>query len=165
MNEVINETTNEMVTKDKEIIIMEQVLNGVMFHLFYIDLFTLINLDGFKRIHEYQKTEEENRLNKIKERYIHQHKKLPVLHPESINYWDKYEKSVEEEDIEEIVEHALEDYCDWENQALQNFVKWKEYDYAKDVMREIDRVKYIMVLLDKDGWSKENIEFLSRQLK
>lgn len=69
---------------------MERRLDGVMFHVFYADLFELLGLDGFKNLHKKQKREEEKSLNMLKSEYIEHCKKLPILNPSSINYWDKY---------------------------------------------------------------------------
>lgn len=153
----------------KEIKMMEQRLNGVMFHVFYTDLFELLNLEGFKKFHKKQKREEEASLNKLKTNYIRTHKKLPMLNPDnSANYWEKYKylnmDSLTQQEICEIVKDSINMHYKWEKQALKNYIAWDEMDVAKEVMKEVNTIEYISQLLNEYNYEYENVIYVSNKL-
>lgn len=159
---------NKLNTKSKEIKIMERRLDGVMFHVFYTDLFELLGLDGFKNLHKKQKREEERSLNKLKSEYIEHCQKLPMLNPSSINYWDKYSyldmNNMSDKEKCHIVKEALDHYREWEQASLKFFTSQDENDIAKEILKEIDMIDYIIFLLNKYGYDYENVLYLSKSL-
>lgn len=164
----VQQEQKQATTKPKEIKIMERRLDGVMFHIFYADLFELLGLDGFRNFHMRQKREEERSLNKLKSEYIDHCKKLPILNPSSINYWDKYShldmNNISESDKCNVVKQALEHYKEWEQTSLKYFISWNENEIAKEILKEIDMIDYIMFLLNKYGYDYENVLYLSKSL-
>ena len=158
----------EEVKHDPEIDMMEQILEGVMFHTFYVDLYELLDLQGFKKLHTYQKNEEEKKLNMMKKEYIKNHCKIPLLHIPKVKYWSENSglssNDMSDEDKAKIAIKALKDYCDWESDALESFVSWKQYDMAKDVMKEIDRIKYIMNIIQGNDNQYEIVKYVSNNI-
>ena len=161
--------TNKLDNKSKETKIMEQRLNGIMFHLFYKDFFNLLGLQGFSNYHEKQKKEEEESLNCLKDKYMKKFHKLPILAPHGDNkYWQEYSNLIfsdlSNEQICELVKTSMNKYYEWEQETLKKFIEWNEIEVAKEVMKEIDMITYIMELLDDYGYNYENIMYLSKKI-
>ena len=55
-------------------------------------------------------------------------------------------------------------YYEWEQETLKKFIEWNEIEMAKEVMKEIDMITYIMELLDDYGYNYENIIYLSKKM-
>ena len=62
--------------------ILTQGLEGVMFHSFERDMFSLLKLKGFAKMHCKQTKEESENLNALKDEYIEKYNKIPFLHTE-----------------------------------------------------------------------------------
>ena len=144
-----------------EIESMEQSLNGVMFHLFYADLFEALEIEPFEILHLKQSKEEEETLNKNKSKYIKKYKKIPSLKASPRIYEEKYSKmefeNLTKEEKQQIVKESFESYLEWETKALQNFSTWGKFEVVKKVLKEIETVKYILKLLSKYDYDYEKI--------
>lgn len=164
----MNNTTTQP-QKNMYVQIMERRLDGVMFHTFYSDLFELLGLTGFKKFHAKQAMEEKRSLEKLKSCYMKKYKMLPILETKSVEeYWSKYAnldmQHLTQPQIAEIVKASLDHYLSWEKTSLKNFIAWDEMEVAKEIMKEIDMIDYIVYLLNKYGYDYENILYLSEKL-
>ena len=149
--------------------ILTQGLEGVMFHSFERDMFSLLKLKGFAKMHCKQTKEESENLNALKDEYIEKYNKIPFLHTERKDYWKdfiaKNKNSFSEQEIIEKVKESLEEYCAWETKALNHLMNWKKY--AKDkhkvskmihgVIEEIEYVEKLDSILEKHGYTYEAI--------
>jgi phenylalanyl-tRNA synthetase alpha subunit len=141
--------------------IMEQNLEGVMFHLYSVDLFDLLDLKGFKKMHEYQVKEEAQELNNLKHKYIKLHNKIPILKSEN-KYWLKEEnKNFTHEEISEMVKESMENYANWESEVLEHLLKWKRladdkqlvHSMVEGVMKEIKYIETIINVLEEHNYN------------
>ena len=149
--------------------ILTQGLEGVMFHSFERDLFALLKLHGFSKLHEKQVEEEGKNLNLLKDEYIEKYNKIPFIHTERKDYWKEFiaknKNSFSEHEIIEKVKESLEEYCEWETKALKHLMHWKKHSKDKvkishmihDVIEEIEYVEKIDSILEKHGYSHEAI--------
>ena len=158
MDEMIKETIDQ----DEHIYIklIEQSLEGVMFHNYNIDIFDLLCLDGFKKLHTYQYKDEGNSLACLKHEYISKFHKLPTLQLKTANLWHETYNDISEERVPEIVRSALTAYYDWESGVLENLLSWRKeakdktlfQGKVKDVMCEIERLETIMDILESHNY-------------
>lgn len=157
----------EQKKSDEETMIktMEQNLKGVMFHTFETDLYCLLDLKGFKKMHKYQMQEESENLEELKHKYIKAYGKLPILeYKEETNLWKEHSTLIKEnishEQISKIVKKSMEDYANWETEVLEHLLKWKRVSQDRqmihlmieDVMREIKYVETIITILDEHSY-------------
>lgn len=153
---------------DPKLKIMEQRLDGIMFHIFYKDLFELLDLKGLEKFHLKQKELEENSLNCLKSHYIKCNHKLPILNPATINYHDLYSDinmdNMTNEKKAEIVKQSLEHYYKWEIAALKFFTSMNEIDVAKEVIKEVEKIENIINLMNTYGYTYDNVLYMSNYL-
>lgn len=158
--------------------IMERKLDGVMFHIYESDLFCLLELKGFKKMHEHQVKEENEELTKLKHEYIKKYCKIPKLKPETPIEWESNtEADISHEAICATVKDALEKYCDWETETLECLLKYKKDKSDKkmcqklieDVMHEIKFIGTIMCVLEEHNYHYDCVcemsDYLCRMFK
>jgi hypothetical protein len=156
-------TTKDNTLQDEEKIwikIMEQNLEGVMFHTFEEDLFCLLGLKGFKKLHKCQVQEESENLGHLKYKYMEHFKKLPILESD-FNKWKEYSnlsaETLSNDKISEMVEKSMKDYCNWETEVLEHLLEWKRdskdrqimHLMIKDVINEIKEIETIVHILEE----------------
>lgn len=172
----IEENTNE----DMMVKMMEQNLEGVMFHLFETDLYDLLKLPGFKALHYHQSQEETETLELLKHKYIEKYKKFPILKTKSIDRWEENEdlyKDLSEEKIISLVKESMKQYADWESEVLEHLLQWKRnvedrkivHKIIEDVMQEIKHIETLMDILEEHDYNYQCIceisDYLSRRYK
>ena len=170
-------TIDSEVINDEDVLIkiMEQNLQGVMFHLYQTDYFDFLNLEGFKKMHHFQSKEESDNLERLKHKYIKKYKKLPILKTKEKNYWEaetSLDGELPKEKINPAVKKSMEEYVDWESSVLEHLISWKRNvkdktlisEMIDDVMGEIKRVETIMDILEDHKYSCECINEMSEYL-
>lgn len=154
---------------------MEQNLEGVMFHVFEVDFYDLLGLHGFKAMHKCQVKEENANLSHLKHKYIEHYKKLPQLKAQKIDYWGEYAtltKEMSHEQISELVKHSMKHYADWETEVLEHLLKWKRsandrkifHEMIEDEMKEIKQIETLINILEEHNYNYECICELSDYL-
>ena len=161
------EEHSEKELKQDELILlkmMEQNLEGVMYHSFETDFYDLLKLDGFKLMHEYQAKEENENLKDLKNKYIKCYKKLPQLEiQKENNYWKDYSdltRDKAKEKLPELVKMSMKSYADWETEVLEHLLKWKRDFYdreifhsmIKEVMKEIEQIETLINILEEHNY-------------
>lgn len=170
---VLTETTEEedSMTKEEKVWIklMEQNLEGVMFHAFEADLHCLLDLKGFKKMHEYQYADEMENLGHLKHKYIEHYKKLPILKSEGPDRWGEYaeldKSTITHEKISKLVKKSMENYASWETEVLEHLLKWKRnaqdreliHTMIEDVVHEIKQVETMMNILEQHSYNYDCI--------
>lgn len=155
--------------------VMEQNLEGVMFHLFEIDLYNLFDLKGFKAMHKYQSRKEMGTLGRLKDLYIKKYKKLPQMETKNTDYWKNnaaLHKELSHEEISEIVKNSIKSYADWETEVLEHLLKWKRnsedreiiHGMVEDVMQELKQVETLINILEEHNYNYDCICELSDYL-
>ena len=170
-------TINSEIINDEDVLIkiMEQNLQGVMFHLYQTDYFDFLNLEGFKKMHHFQSREESDNLECLKHKYIKEYKKLPILKTKEKNYWEaetSLSGELPKEKINPAVKKSMEEYVDWESNVLEHLISWKRNVKDKafiskmidDVMEEIKRVETIIDILEDHKYNCECINEMSEYL-
>lgn len=161
-------TAQSAAKESKDIMVMEQALGGVMFHNFYTDFFTLLDLKGFRKLHWYQKKEEEEELEKLKQEYMEEYGKLPILKGHTVDYWTAHsglsKKDLTPKKISELVKHSLNEYKLWETKAHENFKNWEMHSLSKDVKEEIANIDELIDFLSYYDYSYESIQYISNKL-
>lgn len=149
--------------------IMEQNLEGVMFHTFETDLYCLLDLKGFKKMHECQSAEEKENLECLKHKYIETYKKMPILKNNGPDLWEKHSDlkgdMLSHEKVSELVKQSMEDYANWETDVLEHLLKWKRNSHDKklvhsmieDVMKEIKCLETLINILEEHHYHYECI--------
>lgn len=154
------------------ICLMEQSLEGVMFHNYNIDVFDVLDLCGFKKLHMCQYQDENADLESLKHEYIDKFKKIPILTIKTSNLWDHQLGEISEETIPALTKNALAKYYDWENHVLENLLNWRKNSHnkkmfqckIKDVMEEIERLETILDILEEHQYNYECIKEMSNFL-
>lgn len=148
--------------KEKIINILNQLLGGVKFHIYYTDFFQAIGLEGLSHFHKKQKTDEENKLNYCKSKYIDIYKEIPVINNDTVNNYliplehDKHNST--------LAVSAIKEYKKWELSTFNNFTNWEEFDLAKGVFQELEEIQEICQILKMHGENKETIEYISNNI-
>jgi hypothetical protein len=168
---VVETTSTHMAPTEEQvwIKIIEQNLEGVMFHSFEEDLYCMLNLKGFKRMHERQSIEEADNLRHLKYKYIEQYKKLPILESKGFDKWAAHaalrEDDLSHEKIAELVKEGMEDYASWEAEVLEHLLEWKRsasdrkvvHKMIEDVMKEIKYIETIIDVLEEHNYDYDCI--------
>jgi hypothetical protein len=166
-------SATELTEEDVWLKIMEQNLEGVMFHSYEEDLFTLLDLKGFRKMHKCQVEEESENLGNIKKKYIDLYKKMPVLESQGFDKWKMYDESeLSHEKIAAMVKESMEDYAHWETEVLEHLLKWKRntkdrklvHSMIEDVMKELKYIENIMDVLEEHEYNYECISEMSDYL-
>lgn len=166
---VQNRETSIQTGEEALIGIMNQSLEGVMFHSFEVDLYDLLRLDGFKKMHEHQVEEESCNLEKVKHKYIETYRKIPVLTAERKSLWKEKASlttdNITHEKAEELVKESMKAYCEWETEVLEHLMKIRRdskdkcaiHKMVKDVMEELEFVEAIVKVLEERDYSYDSI--------
>lgn len=91
--------------------------------------------------HKKQKTDEENKLNYCKSKYIDIYKEIPVINNDTVNNYliplehDKHNST--------LAVSAIKEYKKWELSTFNNFTNWEEFDLAKGVFQELEEIQEI----------------------
>lgn len=153
-----NKEENEKVAEQVYSIINEHMCKAIAFHEQLADYFCFLNLQGFKRMLDYQYMKECADKRKLHKRYINYHHKLipvkqiqiPVFIPTE---WNKYKTTdINDSVVPKFVRSALEQYKDWEEKTKEM------YEEQCDVLR-----KYNMV--SDEEYLKELIISVEKELK
>lgn len=155
---------------------MEQNLEGVMFHLFEVDFYNLFDLKGFSAMHKYQSRQEMGNLGRLKNEYIKKYNKLPQIETEYTDYWKDNKglyKGISHEEISELVKNSIKKYADWETEVLEHLLKWKRnssereliHNMVEDVMKELKQVETLIDILEEHNYNYECICELSDYLQ
>lgn len=154
---------------------MEQNLEGVMFHLFEVDLFDLLDLSGFKAMHKHQYKEEESNLEFLKHKYIKECEKFPMLKTGKTDFWESNADlygTFSHEKVSELVKTSMKHYADWETEVLEHLLKWKRsaedrkiiHCMIEDVMKELKQIETLIDILEEHNYNYECICELSDYL-
>ena len=173
----VTTVSSEYSNLDKEILnkMISQSLEGVMFHSFEVDLFDMLNLCGFKKMHQYQVEEESALLNELKHKYIQVYHILPQIQTNEISYWkdaSNISAAMTETEKSDWVKKSLKQYSDWESTVLENLFKWKRNasnknmfsEAIKDVMEEIERIDTLTSILNEHEYHFQCIQEVSEYL-
>jgi hypothetical protein len=156
--------------------IMEQNLEGVMFHSFEVDFYTMLDLKGFKRMHEHQVADETNSLKQLKCEFIKEYKKLPILKSKGSDLWSSHaalrEDDLSQDKVIELVKKSMEAYAKWEAEVLEHLLEWKRsandkktiHSMVEDVMQEIKYVETIIDVLEEHDYNYDCIQDMSNYL-
>lgn len=168
MEENINNIENEQrevkndAEKEKIINILNQLLGGVKFHIYYTDFFQAIGLEGLSHFHKNQKIDEENKLNYCKSKYIDIYKEIPNINNNEVqNYIIPLEL---DKHYSTLAVSAIKEYKKWELLAFNNFTNWEEFDLAKGVFQELEEIQEICQILETHGENKETIKYISNNI-
>jgi hypothetical protein len=157
--------------------IMSQNLDGVMFHSYERDLFDLLKLKGFRKMHCHQVCEENEELDKVKDKYMKVYKKLPILTATRKNLWKEHEgfssDGISGEEIGKLVKESMHAYADWESEVLDNLLTWKRntkdrklvHKMIVDVMEELEFVEAIINVLEECDYSYDRVCEMSDYLE
>lgn len=155
--------------KQKMINILNQLLDGVMFHTYHHDVFCLLNFEGLTEFHKERKEEEEEKLNYCKKKYIELYNEIPMLHPSEKAQYKSLSEGIDfsmmdEESKTKIAYEALQRYKKWETEALNSFIAWGEMDLANGVMEELKEVNAALNILDENGINYDNMLYISNHI-
>ncbi len=142
-------------------------IDGVMFHNFQVDLFTLLELDGFVCLHQHQVEEETEEFNENKDIYIKEFKKLPITNTK-INYWKHSTVSthIPNEEVARQVKLALHEYLSRESYVVERLREYRRQlpiyknrvqFMITDTLSEIEFVESIISCLEEDDFSYESV--------
>ncbi len=151
--------------------LIETSLEGVMFHNYNIDVFDVLDLPGFKKLHMYQYKEEGHNLECLKHTYIEKFRKLPVLTVKS-DFWRTSLDGASEETLPAMVKQVLTSYYDWESGVLDKLLEWRKcvkdksilQERIRNVMCEIEQLETLMDILDEHEYDYECICQMSNYL-
>jgi hypothetical protein len=159
------------------IAIMSQNLDGVMFHSYEKDLYDLLKLKGFKKMHCHQICEENEELEKIKDKYMKIYKKMPILSSSKSSLWrdnaNFSSEGISGEEISKLVKESMHAYADWESTVLDNLLTWKRntkdrklvHNMIVDVMKELEFVEAIINVLEECDYSYDRVCEMSGYLE
>lgn len=168
------EMTTPETPKDESVYLklIEISLEGVIFHNYNIDVFDVLELPGFKKLHTYQYEGESRSLAELKHTYITKFCRLPVIHTNTIDYWKTPLSNTSEEEVSTLVKQMLDSYYNWESSVLEQLLALRKtvkdktvfQGKIKDVMSEIERLETIMDILSEHDYNYDCIQEVSNYL-
>lgn len=120
--------------------IIQHMIKGLMVHEQMADYYDFLNLQGYKRCHEYHCITEACNYRKTCRFYINYYNKLvpemPVENPRVIpNTWYNYTRQeVDTSTKRSAVKKGIETWCDWEKETKELYEKcYKELTETGDI--------------------------------
>jgi hypothetical protein len=148
---------------------------GVLYHTCERDVFDLLKLEGFKKMHCHQVDDESRTLEKFKDKYIKHFEKLPIFEMGKVEFWTKrkdYTREMTKEEKAKAVKDEMDSYKEWEKSTLNLLLtvdvepEEKKIVYAmiQDVIDELKFIEELAACLDSESYSEEVISAMNSYL-
>lgn len=148
---------------------------GVLFHTYQRDAYSVLGLNGFKNFHDKRVCKETESLDKSKDHYISRNGIMPVFKVEE-NFWkdsNKITSKLERDEIGQTVQKLMEELLNWENDGLDLLMhlkgkskdKKKYYTMIQGQIQELDFLECVDKVLNQYGYSYEAVQEMDSYLK
>lgn len=158
--------TTSMSEEDAWLKIIEHQLEAITYHNYMIDIYTLMDLHGFRKMHKYQFYSELDELQDLKKDYIKHYCKMPIVHSDKGDLWeeskDLTDKSFSHSHLVDSIKDTLQNYLNYEECTIDFLEDMKKYmcdnckykvmDMIHDVEEEIKNIKLIMCDLEEANY-------------
>lgn len=153
---------------------MKHGAEGVLFHTYQRDAFSVLSLKGFAKFHDKRVCQETEALDKSKDHYICRNGILPIFKVD-VDFWKdskNINSKLEHDEIGPTVQKLMEELLDWENDGLdllmhlkgQSKDKKKYYTMIQGQIQELDFLECVDKVLNQYGYSYEAVQEMDSYL-
>lgn len=151
-----NKEEIENITEQVYSAINEHMCKAIAFHEQLADYFCFLNLQGFKRMLDYQYMKECADKRKLHKRYINYHHKLipvkqiqvPIFIPTE---WNKYKTTdINDSVVPKFVRSALEQYKEWEEKTKELYEEQCDILRKYNIVTDEEYLKELIINVEKE---------------